>query len=140
MKKIGNKMKEKKCIMAKARVEEIEKVSAFAKRLLDQEDLDERMKGRFLVSLDELFSNVAFYSKAENVRIEYIREEGRISFCILDDGAQYDPTKAEEPDTALGAEERDVGGLGIHIVRNLMDEMVYEYRDGWNITTITKKI
>lgn len=133
-------MKEKKCIMVKARIDEFEKISAFANKILDEENLDERIKEHFLVSIDELFSNVVFYSKAENVRIECIREEGKISFCILDDGAQYDPTKAEEPDTALEAEERDIGGLGIHIVRNLMDEMVYEYRDGWNITTISKTL
>lgn len=138
--KIGNEMKEKKCITVKAKIEELEKISAFAERLLDEEDLDERVKGHFLISLDELFSNVAFYSKAETVRIKYIRNQAGISFCIFDDGAQYDPTKAEEPDTASSAEERDIGGLGIHIVRNLMDKIDYKYNGIWNITTISKNI
>jgi len=50
----------------------------------------------------------------------------------------YDPTKKEDPDVTLSIEEREIGGLGIFMVKKSMDEMAYEYRDGCNILTITK--
>jgi sigma-B regulation protein RsbU (phosphoserine phosphatase) len=61
-------------------------------------------------------------------------------FIISDDGIPFDPTGHEEVDTSLSAEERDIGGLGIHLVRNLMDSINYERVNDQNVFTLKKKL
>ncbi|MBP5732105.1 MAG: ATP-binding protein [Bacteroidaceae bacterium] len=63
-----------------------------------------------------------------------------LSFSIIDNGKRFDPTVRAEVDTTLSAEERSIGGLGIHLVRQLMDTINYEYVDDNNILTLSKKI
>ena len=58
---------------------------------------------------------------------------------LYDDGKPYDPTKAAEVDITETAEERKIGGLGIHMVKNMMDELEYAYEDGMNILTMKKR-
>ena len=59
-----------------------------------------------------------------------------LSLRFEDDGKPYDPTTAAEPDITSSAEEREIGGLGIFIVRNMMDSMDYRYKDGHNVLTL----
>ena len=61
-------------------------------------------------------------------------------FIIIDSGIPFDPTKKEEVDITMSAEERPIGGLGIHLVREIMDTVNYEYKDNKNILTLSKKI
>ena len=63
-----------------------------------------------------------------------------LRFTIIDTGTPFDPTKVKEADTTLSAEDRQIGGLGIHLVRQLMDEMRYSYTNGQNILTLGKKL
>jgi serine/threonine-protein kinase RsbW len=67
-------------------------------------------------------------------------ENGHISLEFRDDGAAFDPTKQTGPDTELSIEERDIGGLGLHLVKSLMDKMEYEREGDYNVLKITKKI
>ena len=62
-----------------------------------------------------------------------------ITFVISDSGIPFDPTQKEEVDTTLSVEEREVGGLGIHLVRTIMDSVSYEYIDHKNILTLRKE-
>ena len=55
-----------------------------------------------------------------------------------DNGIRYDPLKKDAPDITLSANQRQIGGLGIYIVRKMMDEVEYKYEDGYNILTIKK--
>ena len=57
-----------------------------------------------------------------------------------DEGVYYNPLEKEDPDVSLSVEEREIGGLGIFMVKKSMDKMEYEYTDGKNVLTITKKI
>ena len=59
---------------------------------------------------------------------------------FIDGGMPYDPLAAADPNTKLSAEERDIGGLGIYIVKKSMDEISYEYKDGKNVLSIKKKL
>lgn len=59
---------------------------------------------------------------------------------FADNGLPYDPTQKPDPDISLLAEERDIGGLGIFMVKKSIDTVNYEYHDGLNILTLTKKI
>ena len=65
-------------------------------------------------------------------------EEGRLKVKIEDDAPPFDPTKFQEPDFSADLEERPVGGLGIHLMRSLSDEMRYEYENGKNRLTLIK--
>ena len=71
---------------------------------------------------------------------EGCKKEERLIFTITDSGVPFDPTKKEEVDTTLSAEEREIGGLGIHLVRQIMDEVSYERIDDKNVLTLVKKV
>ena len=66
--------------------------------------------------------------------------EGKATFILSDTGKPFDPTKAEEVDVTLAAEDRPIGGLGIHLVRTIMDSVSYEYLSGKNILMMTKNL
>ena len=59
---------------------------------------------------------------------------------LSDSGVQFDPTLRKDPDVTAGIQERPVGGLGIFLIKNMMDEVVYQYKDQHNVLTMTKKI
>lgn len=96
------------------------------------------------LALEEIVSNVMLYAYPGThgqVIVEYIKvNDERILFTISDTGIAFDPTKKEEVDTTLSAEERPIGGLGIHLVRQLMDEVHYERIDDKNVLTLIKNI
>ncbi|MBE6123874.1 MAG: ATP-binding protein, partial [Erysipelotrichaceae bacterium] len=74
------------------------------------------------------------------VRVEVEEDPMAVVITFIDHGRQYDPLKAEEPDVTLGAEESEIGGLGIFVVKKTMDEITYEYKNGQNILRIRKEI
>ena len=67
-------------------------------------------------------------------------KDGKATLRFSDNGRPYDPTEKPDPDTTQSAEEREVGGLGIFMVKKLMDEVTYEYADGSNILTLVKSL
>ena len=96
------------------------------------------------LALEEAVVNVMNYAYAPGTKgdvcIETTANGTHIEFIISDSGIPFDPTKKEEVDTTLSAEERPIGGLGIHLVREIMDDVSYEYKDNKNILTLSKKI
>ena len=74
------------------------------------------------------------------VKIEAQANDVRLKFVISDSGSPFDPTTKKEVDTTLSAEERSIGGLGIHLVRQIMDSINYERVDGMNVLTLRKKL
>jgi sigma-B regulation protein RsbU (phosphoserine phosphatase) len=75
-----------------------------------------------------------------DVNIEAEANDERLKFTIIDRGAPFDPTTKVNVDTTLSVEDRPIGGLGIHLMRQLMDSINYERIDGKNILTLRKKI
>ena len=69
-----------------------------------------------------------------------MQEPLSVVITFIDQGIPSDPLKSEDPDTGLPAEERDLGGLGIFMVKKSMDEISYAYRDGKNILSIKKQL
>ena len=103
------------------------------------------------LALEETVTNVMMYAypgKSGRVLVECTKErctmyegckkEGKVIFTITDSGIAFDPTKRKEADITLSAEEREIGGLGIHLVRQIMDEIYYERKDEKNILTLVK--
>ena len=92
------------------------------------------------VAVDEIFSNIARYSGATGVALRCSMTDGRATPRSSDNGRPSDPTEKPDPDTTQSAEEREAGGLGIFMVKKLMDEVTYEYVDGSNILTLVKSL
>ena len=96
------------------------------------------------LALEEAVVNVMSYAyqpgTTGNVNIEAIANETRLKFIISDWGTPFDPTAEKEVDTTLSAEERPIGGLGIHLVRQIMDSINYERIGGMNVLTLRKKL
>jgi anti-anti-sigma factor len=96
------------------------------------------------VALDEFVYNPIVYgfaargSGAGEVRVEL--EGDRVRVTITDDGPPFDPLAFAEPDTELSVEERGIGGLGIHLVRQMMDELTYQRQDGKNVVVLAKRL
>lgn len=96
------------------------------------------------VALDELLANVLSHGQTGrdpcSVTIEVKLDEKRVTMTLTDDGKPFDPFGREAPDTTLPIEERAIGGLGIHLVEQLMDQVSYERRDGHNVVVLVKKL
>lgn len=128
-----------------ALTENTEKVTAFVEEQLASISCSRKTLAQINVAIDELFSNIANYAyqpavgKA-TVRVSVQRSPPEVRISFLDSGIPYNPLEKEDPDTGLSAEERPIGGLGIYLVKKSMDHVRYEFRDGQNILTITKKL
>ena len=96
------------------------------------------------LALEEAVSNVMLYAYPEvkngQVIVEFVRVNGEMIFIITDSGIPFDPTQQPPADTTLSAEERAIGGLGIHLVNQLMDEVKYERVEDKNVLTLIKHI
>lgn len=102
-----------------------------------------KMQPAILISAEEIFVNIASYAYPNGngdvtVSVSCTNTPSGISVTFADSGIPYDPLSQDEPDTSLDAEEREIGGLGIFLVRKRMDDVTYEYRDNQNLLTFTK--
>ena len=128
-----------------ATVENIEAVTDFVNQQLEELACPMKAQMQINIAIDELFSNIAHYSYnpeigQATVRIEVMENPLAVSITFIDNGVPYDPLSKEDPDLTLSAEERQIGGLGIYMVKKSMDEITYEYKDGQNILSIKKCI
>jgi sigma-B regulation protein RsbU (phosphoserine phosphatase) len=96
------------------------------------------------LALEEAVTNIILYAYPKGsdglVDIEAVLREHSIEFIITDSGVPFDPTAAPDADITLPAEERSIGGLGIYIVRQIMDEVRYQRLDDKNVLTMIKNI
>ena len=97
------------------------------------------------LAVEEIFVNIANYAYAPGkgnatVRVEVSGDPVTVSITFIDRGMPYDPLKKDDPDITLSASERGIGGLGIFMTKRIMDDIVYEYKDGQNILTLKKTI
>ena len=128
-----------------ATVENIVAVTDFVNEQLEALDCPVKAQMQIDIAIDELFGNIAQYAYDPEVgnatvRVEVAEEPLAVIITFIDGGVPYDPLKAADPDIALSAEERQLGGLGIYMVKKTMDEITYEYKDGKNILSIKKKL
>lgn len=128
-----------------ATVENIEVVTDFVNEQLESFDCPMKAQMQIDIAIDELFGNIAHYAYNPEVgdatvRVEVKENPLAVVITFIDKGVPYDPLKKADPNTNLSAEEREIGGLGIYMVKKSMDEISYEYKDGQNILTILKNI
>ena len=113
--------------------------------ILNEHGIERKIAFKIRLVLEEIIVNVVSYAYGEGkgdveLRCAVEDDPKRLSFQIIDSGKPFDPTKVEEPDLDVPIEQRRIGGLGIFIVKSIMDEMVYERQDNQNILTLKKRI
>ena len=100
---------------------------------------------QILMAAEEIYANIAHYAYGGEsgdavVQMEVTPDPKSCRITFRDHGIPYNPLEKEDPDVTLSAEEREIGGLGIYLVKEAMDRVEYEYKDGCNILTIEKSL
>ena len=134
-----------KTITRKASIDQIPELTRFVDRELEACGCPLRQQMQIDVALDELLSNIALYAYPAGpgeVTLSFEFDTGSRTAVLRfsDSGIPYNPTEKPDPDVSLPAEKREIGGLGIFIVRKTMDEMCYSREDGKNILIVKKKL
>ena len=121
----------------------LDKVLAFVDEQLEEANCSSKIQTTIEIAVEELFVNIANYAYSPEigtavVQVSVNKEPLSVEITFIDNGKPYDPLAKPDPDVTLSAEERQIGGLGIFMVKKSMDDIQYEYKDGRNILTIKK--
>ena len=134
----------KKKIILKNDVAELEKLAIFVEEVAAEMTLDPELEMNLNLVLEEIVSNVILYAYPQDeegtVIVTAEKDGNSLVFTVNDKGKEFDTTKVEDADVTLSAEERQIGGLGIYIVKNIMNEVTYQRLDGHNVLTLKKNI
>ena len=125
-------------------VQEVPQLAEFVDEVCEMVGFDASMTMQMNLAIEEAVVNVMEYAYPSgmkgDVRINAVANDIRLKFIIADDGMPFDPTAQGEVDTTLSADERGIGGLGIHLVRRIMDSINYERINGQNVFTLRKRL
>ena len=123
---------------------QISRLADFVGSLAREEQLSEPLTVSLNLALEEAVTNVIMYAYPQGqegrVGLQAVRRPDALEFTLTDSGKPFDPTAAPEADTSLGVQERPIGGLGIFLVRKIMDTVAYRRTNGKNILTMIKHI
>ena len=137
-------MNMKKELIIKNEVAELEHLVILIDEVTEELQLDPEIGMSLNLALEEVVSNVILYAYPEgtNGTVQIVaNSDGQVLvFTITDQGQAFDPTQVKEADITLSAEERAIGGLGIFIVNQIMDNVSYRRENGQNILMLTKRL
>ena len=130
-------------IVIDALTDNLPQVISFVDEQLEAADCPMKIQMQIDIAVEEIFVNIAHYAYnpdvgTAKVRVEVLGEPPAVDITFIDNGIPYDPLAKADPDVTLSAEERQIGGLGIFMVKKSMDDVKYEYLDGHNILTLKK--
>lgn len=117
----------------------IREFNGFADTVLQEKGVSAGTIVKLQMAIDEILSNICYYSGAKEITLGIKVEQQTVTMYFEDDGVPYNPLKRQEPDVRKLPEDRQIGGLGIYLVKKRMDQAEYEYKGGMNRLTITKK-
>lgn len=144
----------KKTFECEATIENLEKVMGFVEEALESQQCDMARLMQITLAVEEIYVNIVHYAYGKldeggrpipdtgtgPMELDLEADKGQVYLTFKDKGFPYNPLEKEDPDTTLSAEEREIGGLGIFMVKKSMDEISYDYKDGKNILTMMKHI
>ncbi len=128
----------------KNRIGELERVNQFIEEIGVELGLDMELQMNLNLVMEEMVSNVIFYAYPEGktADIELVAESNgkELTFMLSDHGKEFDPTAKEDANPDVNPMEREIGGMGIFIVKNIMNQVTYQRLDGKNLLTMKKDI
>jgi serine/threonine-protein kinase RsbW len=134
----------RKEIRIKNQISELEHVAQFIEEIGEELGLSMELQMNLNLVMEEMVSNIIFYAYPQEVdaEIELVaKSDGKeLTFVLTDQGREFDPTAKEDADPNVNPAERDIGGMGIFIVKNIMNQVTYQRLEGKNLLTMTKGI
>ncbi len=126
-----------------ALTENLPQVLGFVDEQLEAAQCPVKIQMQIDIAVEEIFVNIAHYAYEQEVgtaavRVEVTNEPPAVQITFIDQGIPYDPLAKADPDVTLSIEERQIGGLGIFMVKKTMDDVEYKYLDGHNVLTLKK--
>ena len=125
-------------------IQQISLLAGFLERVAEENGLDPGLAMSINLAVEEAVTNVIMYAYPPGtegkVTLDAVLDGNTLRFTLADRGKLFDPTAAPDADTSASLEDRPIGGLGIHLVRTIMDEVSYMRQDGKNVLTMTKNI
>ncbi len=121
----------------------ISQLSEFVETVCEEKGLDMALTMNLNLALEEAVVNVMSYAYPDSqgdVKVDIMIDDQKVVSTLTDSGIPFDPTQKGDVDTTLPAEERPIGGLGIHLVKQIMDKVSYQYVGNQNILTLEKNI
>ena len=134
----------KKELKLKNQVGELERVNRFIEEIGNELGLSMELRMNMNLVMEEMVSNVIFYAYPKDVEgdieLEAEYDGNELCFVLSDSGKEFDPTQKEDANPDINPTEREIGGMGIYIVKNIMDEVSYQRLEGKNLLTMRKNI
>lgn len=133
-----------KSIILKNEISEISRLNEFIELIGDEFALTPDVTFNLNLVLEEAVVNIINYAYPQKheglIYLSAQLHEGAVVFILTDTGKEFDPTMAPDADITLSAEDREIGGLGIFLIRQIMNEVKYERIEGKNVLTLEKKL
>ena len=128
-----------------ATLENLDTVMAFVDQQLEEVGCSMKAQMQIDIAVEEVYVNIAHYAYnpeigGVTIRVQIEEDPLAVILTFIDKGKPYDPLAKEDPDVTLAAEDRQIGGLGIFMVKKSMDNVSYEYNEGRNILTLKKNL
>ncbi|HBL73398.1 MAG TPA: ATP-binding protein [Bacteroidales bacterium] len=125
-------------------VNELSRVQLFLESLEEAGNVPSSLLMPLNLVLEEALTNIIFYAyepgTVNEIRLDFVTYADRLEITLTDSGKPFDPTVSPDPDISLSAEDRPIGGLGIFLIRKLMDTVDYQRKNEQNILTLSKQL
>ena len=133
-----------KTLLIKNQIEELNRVVDYLDELGEEWDLAVPLVFSLNLVLEEALTNIILYgldNQSEHlIEIEFKKSDDQLYLTLIDDGIAYDPTLKADPDLSLSVEDRPIGGLGIFLIKKIMDQVEYSRKENKNFLMLTKNI
>jgi serine/threonine-protein kinase RsbW len=131
-------------LLIENRMDELSVVADFLDELAEEWVLSAALVLSLNLVLEEALTNIIIYGfnigEEHTIEMNFKKSADNISILLTDDGKAYDPTLKEDPDITLSADERPIGGLGIFLIKKIMDKVEYHRMNNKNFLSLTKNI
>ncbi|MEI6680820.1 MAG: ATP-binding protein [Mariniphaga sp.] len=139
-----NKEPAGKVLRVTNQIEELDRVEVFLRELAEEWELPAPLVLSLNLVLEEALTNTILHGfndeNLHTIDISFTKTGTELSISIVDDGHPFDPTLQSDPDLTLSIEDRPVGGLGIFLIKKVMDQVLYQRKEDKNYLNLTKKI
>lgn len=142
--KVSREMVLEESLLLQNDVKQVKTLNAFVQQVTGRLGIEAKIAKEIKLAVEEAVVNVMDYAypigQTGDIDVQAMSDGQWLKFVITDSGVAFDPTEKEKADTTLSAEDRPIGGMGILLVRELMDSINYERTDGKNVLSLKKKI